>query len=367
MISRVLTLHTRDHDPAPLEDQLRTLDIESDTRELDENAFAEATARSEMELVFWWIHELSVALLAELETLEDMAGTPPVILVLPRPAADSILEAMRRGCDDLLDADRLDGELVPAVQRAMRRHAQAQRHRLAMQLTASDNGFQQGSARLLHDLNSPLTASQNALELVENDYAREDEPLPKKLQMLENGLETARGIARHWQDALYSGEEPQQRVNLGEVVRRVADLLHHRYPRVQFTALPESLHPESNRRAASFPVRALEFELEQALHEVLLNAVEAAENGDREPRVHIALESGERELTMRIEDSGPGVPDEVRQTLWKDFVTTRPNRKGLGIGRVRFLLMQNTGSIALGTPKELGGACFVLTFRRNPA
>lgn len=69
--------------------------------------------------------------------------------------------------------------------------------------------------------------------------------------------------------------------------------------------------------------------LGRAIGNVLDNAVRASPR-DVPVRLHAALEGNQARIT--IEDEGPGIPDEIRSTLFEAGVSTRPPGEGSGVG-----------------------------------
>jgi signal transduction histidine kinase len=68
--------------------------------------------------------------------------------------------------------------------------------------------------------------------------------------------------------------------------------------------------------------------MRQALFNLLLNAIQAVERGG-EISVTCARENGQG-VVLEIRDTGPGVPPENRQDIFKPYFTT--NQKGTGLG-----------------------------------
>jgi signal transduction histidine kinase len=90
---------------------------------------------------------------------------------------------------------------------------------------------------------------------------------------------------------------------------------------------------------------------------LLLNALQAAPAGGW-VRVE-ASDDGER-VELAIEDSGPGIPDELRRRVFEPFFTTKAGGSGLGLPLVHSIVEQHGGAIALGRG-EGGGARFTIT------
>jgi C4-dicarboxylate-specific signal transduction histidine kinase len=101
--------------------------------------------------------------------------------------------------------------------------------------------------------------------------------------------------------------------------------------------------------------------LEQALMNLLNNALEAT-SGLARPQLTMSarLMRGDR-LRIEVADNGPGVPDDLIRHIFTPFFTTRAHGSGIGLAMARQLVHRNGGRLryarALG-----GGARFVMTF-----
>ena len=69
-------------------------------------------------------------------------------------------------------------------------------------------------------------------------------------------------------------------------------------------------------------------------------------------------------ISVIVEDSGPGIPDTLRQRVLEIFFTTKPSGKGTGLGLAitKRVPDEHEGSIEIGRSDELGGAFFHLRF-----
>ncbi|MCM2279521.1 MAG: ATP-binding protein [Oligoflexia bacterium] len=114
--------------------------------------------------------------------------------------------------------------------------------------------------------------------------------------------------------------------------------------------------------------------LEQVLGNLLRNALQALEGrpgieeafkeAPEEPRIAWAMGSAESgSVWLRIEDNGPGIPEELRPRLFTPFVTTRAQGTGLGLSFVKKVLEDHGGAIrCCEREREPGrGAVFELT------
>jgi two-component system CitB family sensor kinase len=101
------------------------------------------------------------------------------------------------------------------------------------------------------------------------------------------------------------------------------------------------------------------------LGNLLDNAGDAAREGDTEPpwvELGIASEA-DGALRIRVADSGPGVPFDLRETIFEPGYTTKPppaiGDRGVGLSLVRRMLERRGGSLRVGDARG-GGALFEL-------
>jgi two-component system sensor kinase FixL len=96
------------------------------------------------------------------------------------------------------------------------------------------------------------------------------------------------------------------------------------------------------------------------LHNLLGNACEAtAAQAPGQRRVRLSVEAAPGTLLVEVDDSGPGIADEVAPRLFEPFVTTKPDGMGLGLAISRSLLQAQSADLRLA-PSRLGGACFAV-------
>ena len=89
------------------------------------------------------------------------------------------------------------------------------------------------------------------------------------------------------------------------------------------------------------------------------NAIDAAAQGSRPRWVELTIVAADHDLLVRVRDSGPGVPHEMREAIFMDGVTTKSSttgaRRGLGLALVRQVVESRSGMISVGHD---GGAVF---------
>jgi two-component system, NtrC family, sensor histidine kinase HydH len=102
---------------------------------------------------------------------------------------------------------------------------------------------------------------------------------------------------------------------------------------------------------------------EQVFLNLVQNAFEAmgAEGGIFEVAAADAFSNGRKGVQVRLKDSGPGVPPEMREQIFNPFVTTKKTGVGLGLSIVSKIVDEHHGTIRLEQGNSRG-ACFVIFF-----
>ncbi len=101
-------------------------------------------------------------------------------------------------------------------------------------------------------------------------------------------------------------------------------------------------------------------QIKQALLNIILNSVEAMPNGGL-----ITVSAGpspdEKSIIIRIQDTGPGIPENVRSKLFEPFYTTKKDGHGTGLGLsvVYGIMWQHGATIEVESTKEKGTTIIV--------
>jgi len=66
-------------------------------------------------------------------------------------------------------------------------------------------------------------------------------------------------------------------------------------------------------------------------------------------RDEVANGFASRELRIAIRDTGPGIPDEIRDRIFDPFFTTRESGSGIGLANVQKIVLAHQGSLSLQT------------------
>jgi signal transduction histidine kinase len=96
--------------------------------------------------------------------------------------------------------------------------------------------------------------------------------------------------------------------------------------------------------------------IERVFLNLVSNAIEAMPNGGG---IEIDAERNGKSVLVRVRDSGPGIPAEIRDRLFQPFVTSGKNGLGLGLALSRQAVLAHGGDL-WAEDSASGGACFCL-------
>ena len=236
----------------------------------------------------------------------------------------------------------LGGMVVVQRQRAGRRRAE---ELLRLGQVARLNAMGELAAGMAHELNQPLTAmfanTQAASRMLRESPPEVDAARAAMAQAVDQARRASDVVGR----LRRAVERPQlsgqrEPVVLQDVVREVLYLLEPECLRRQVTpTILPCVVP-------AITVRADPVAVEQILHNLLMNALQALElvpAAERRLIVSLNITSGQGVLTLS--DSGPGIHPELLGRIFEPFFSTRERGLGLGLSLCETLAMGMGGTL----------------------
>ena len=108
-------------------------------------------------------------------------------------------------------------------------------------------------------------------------------------------------------------------------------------------------------------------QLQQALLNLIINAIEAMRNvGKEERELFISTRNEPGRVSAEVRDSGPGFVPAALERVFEPFYTTRPDGLGLGLSICRSIVEAHDGQLwaRANVPR---GAVFGLTASAHPS
>jgi signal transduction histidine kinase len=141
-----------------------------------------------------------------------------------------------------------------------------------------------------------------------------------------------------------------QDVNVGECAAEILHLL-------ELEATQKEIEITLNQPPGPVVVKADPDLLRQALMNIAVNAIEAMEHGGH---LRMTIERDSGSCTVRIHDTGPGIPANIRDKVFQLYYTTKPKGSGIGLAMTFRAVQLHGGTIEVeGEPGQ--GTTFRIT------
>jgi signal transduction histidine kinase/putative methionine-R-sulfoxide reductase with GAF domain len=240
--------------------------------------------------------------------------------------------------DDLKLLVLIAGQAASAIGLARRRSEQSNRDRLA--------SIGQMLAGLLHDLKTPMTIISGYAQLM---AAMDDaEQRERYVDQIQRQFDLMAGMTR---EVLAFARGDTDLVIRKVYVNRFAE------------ELSTQLGAAVQGRGIAFQVEARydaiayfdEQKLMRVFHNLTSNAIEAMPDGGH---LRVVIERDGDELVWTVQDTGQGIPEQVRGRLFELFATGRKGGTGLGLAIVKKIIDDHHGTIRPETGPS--GTTFVI-------
>jgi signal transduction histidine kinase len=209
------------------------------------------------------------------------------------------------------------------------------------------------AASVAHEIKNPLAGIRGACEIM-SDLLPSDDPRRELSTEVHRQIDR---LDRTLRDLLLFSRPPATRLEPSDLHGAIEHVLAVLLRDAQTRGVAVV-----RRYSVTMPEVPLDAQqMEQVFFNVLLNAFQAMGFAGT---VTITTEADEREVRVRIRDTGPGISKENADRIFKPFFTTRSKGTGLGLAIVRNIISAHGGRIVAGTAPE-GGAEIVLALPRN--
>ncbi|MCU7879907.1 MAG: HAMP domain-containing protein [Candidatus Thiodiazotropha sp. (ex Lucinoma aequizonata)] len=210
--------------------------------------------------------------------------------------------------------------------------------------------------RLAHEIKNPLTPIQLSAERLRHKYlktmAEQDaEVLDRATHTIVQQVEAMKSMVNDFSEYARPSQMDAKPLKLDKLIGEVADL-YRGSRKVKF---------EIDLMADKARVEADSLRIRQVVHNLVKNAIEALE-GSKKGKVSLISRVLSRDdhpyYEIRVQDSGPGFPEEMMQQLFEPYVTSKTKGTGLGLAIVKKIVEEHGGIIWAENSNK--GACMVM-------
>lgn len=232
------------------------------------------------------------------------------------------------------------------------------------------SAWQEMARRLAHEIKNPLTPISLAVQEIHRRYAGSDPDYQRlvdtTLEIVEDEVGTLRRLVGEFSDFARLPQASLENADLAEFLGEQAARYGVR------EGERDSLEPQLNDLLSLGQLAdiTIEFDvptgncqalidrqmLQRVLFNLVRNAAQALLGRPRgEGRVQVRLERDGDFWNLDVDDNGPGIPQELRETVFDPYVTTKDDGTGLGLSIVKKIVIEHGGTIR-AEQSALGGA-----------
>ena len=211
------------------------------------------------------------------------------------------------------------------------------------------------AAGVAHEINNPLTTILTSAMLIQEDTEPED-PNYQELQIIADEALRCRKIVSSLLDFARQSEPVKAKHSPNKVVTESV-VLTRKQAAFNDVAVEENL-------AKDLPhINMDKDQIEQALINLILNAIEATDPGGK-VTVGTSFVPEAESVELTVSDSGKGIPEEDMGKIFDPFFTTRESGTGLGLAITHGIIEQHGGMIEVDS-KVGSGTRFTIRFPLN--
>jgi signal transduction histidine kinase len=205
------------------------------------------------------------------------------------------------------------------------------------------------AASVAHEIRNPLAAVKMWLFSLRKAVGNRTD-LDEKFQIITEEISRLEGIIRNFLEFSRPPALKCEHVPLGAIVQKTLVLLQRQIEEKKFIIYSEI--------PADPIIHADPQQIQQVLINLLNNAFEATPEGGRiQVFARPEIDAGGRSMAvLRIQDSGPGVPEKVRQHIFEPFFTTKEQGTGLGLCIAANILARHGGRLVLEESSKTGAS-----------
>jgi signal transduction histidine kinase len=190
------------------------------------------------------------------------------------------------------------------------------------------------TSQIAHELNNPIYGIMNTLELLKTEIP----PESKRRRILDLSLSEIQRLSEMLRNMLSFSkpeEETRKRISLNELLEGILLMMERQMRESNIRVVLDFDHqiPE---------VMASTNQMRQVMLNMFKNAKEAMPNGGT---LTVRTAKEDQKVSVNIQDTGMGIPEEIRNKIFEAFFTTKQKVKGVGLGL----------SVCYGIVKDHGG------------
>jgi signal transduction histidine kinase len=208
--------------------------------------------------------------------------------------------------------------------------------KLGRQLQTADRlaAISRVSSGVAHEVKNPLNAILLHVEVARSKLSRGDTDIGQQMEIVSREILRLDRVVKTFLDFTRPVELNAKNISVRDLLAEVAELAR---PQAESSHIDLQVAPDDD-----VEVRVDHDLIQQALLNLVMNAIEVMPEGGR-----LRLESANHEDTaeIRISDTGPGIPPELRDKIFRLYFTTKKEGSGIGLAMAFRIVQLHDGTI----------------------
>jgi signal transduction histidine kinase len=186
-----------------------------------------------------------------------------------------------------------------------------------------------------HEVKNPLNAINMHVELVKMKIERKDYDIEPHIEIIASEIERLNRVVKTFLDFTRPVELQLSEVPLDRFLQEIVDLAA---PQAAAAGISISVAQQTDDVRLNVDADLLK----QAVLNIVVNGIEAMKSGG-ELRLESAMNEDQAEI--RISDTGPGIPEEMREKIFRLYFTTKQGGSGIGLAMAYRIVQLHDGSV----------------------
>ncbi len=207
------------------------------------------------------------------------------------------------------------------------------------------------TSQIAHELNNPIYGIMNTLELLKTEIP----PESKRRRILELSLSETQRLAEMLRNMLSFSkpeEEKKKPINMNDLIEGILLVMEKQMKEsnIKVETCLDSTLPE---------IMASTNQMRQVMLNMFKNAKEAMLKGGT---LNVRTGKEDNKILIQIQDTGVGIPEDLRNKIFEAFFTTKQKVKGVGLGlSVCYGIIKDHGGEIKVESEEEKGTTFIIS------
>jgi len=205
-----------------------------------------------------------------------------------------------------------------------------------------ETAWREMAKQVAHEIKNPLTPMRLSVQQLQRAWDDKNEDFGQYLKRVSKTIieqiDTLSSIASEFSNFAKMPVAKLENVDVGEILTKTVELFHG----------TENIEIELQKSDRELHILADAEQLNRVFINIIKNGIQSIPD-ERSGEISVVLYSKEDKAIIEISDNGKGIPEDVRQKMFKPNFTTKTSGMGLGLAIVQNILEQIEGEITYKT------------------